>query len=563
MKSFTLFVLLALSLCTTQAKTLLIGTIQGTDHHSSYVGKTVTTEGIVTRVYNNGFIIESKSPDNSPETSEAIYIYQKDTEVSVENELEVTGEVEEYIPGGEESYNLSLTQIRLDKLRRLNAQATLPKPVVLNYLLAAFPQTIKNPGSHFDTSLNAMDLWESVEHMRVVVMDASVIGPKTKYGEITVRVPQSDIEPSTPRGGVKLTGYDANVARIPLILTQENLYDYNTGDLIPETIHGNVTYSYGNYKVGVSKALSAPKPGEQTQSPKHTKLPDTAFNFASFNVENLYLDLPDEKFEGLAQIIVESLHAPKMLGLQEVQDNSGPTNDGTVDASKVLKKLIRFIEKAGGPKYNFLQISPENNADGGWPGANIRNAYLYQKDVTLGQSYYLQHPGFDKSDETGFSGTRKPLVAFTTYEDEKFIFINCHLKSKWGDSSTYGSLRPALRFSEAQRIVQTRAIRKHVDQLQKNHPEASIVVLGDMNDFEFSPALQILTENQGLTNLIDQAPLNQRYTYIFQGYSQVLDHILVSPSLAPRLEVEIIHVNSDLSEGLRTSDHDPVLAWIK
>ena len=84
-----------------------------------------------------------------------------------------------------------------------------------------------------------------------------------------------------------------------------------------------------------------------------------------------------------------------------------------------------------------------------------------------------------------------------------------------------------------------------------------------MNDFEFSPALQILTENQGLTNLIDQAPLNQRYTYIFQGYSQVLDHILVSPSLAPRLEVQMIHVNSDLSESLRSSDHDPVLAWVK
>jgi uncharacterized protein len=562
-KSITLIALLALSLCPAQAKTVLIGTIQGTDHQSSYVGKTVTTEGIVTRVYNNGFIIESKSPDSSPETSGAIYIYEKDTEVSVGNEVVVSGKVEEYIPGGEKSYNLSLTQIRLDKLRRLRAQASLPKPVVLNYLLAAFPKTIKSPGSNFDPSLNAMDLWESVEHMRVVVMDASVIGPKTKYGEITVRVPQSNIEPSTPKGGVKLTGYDANAARIPLILTKENLHDYNTGDRIPETIQGNVTYSYGNYKVGVTKALSAPKPSEQTQSPKPQQIPDTAFNFASFNVESLYIDLPDEKFEGLARIIVESLHAPEILGLQEVHDNSGPTNDGTVDASKVLKKLIGFIEKAGGPKYNFLQISPENNADGGWPGANIRNAYLYQEGVTLGKSYYLQHSAFDKSDEKGFSGTRKPLVAFTTYDDEKFIFINCHLKSKGGDSSTYGSLRPALRFSETQRVVQTRAIRKHIDQLQKDHPEANIVVLGDMNDFEFSPALQILTENQGLTNLIDQAPLNQRYTYIFQGYSQVLDHILVSPSLAPRLEVQMIHVNSDLSESLRSSDHDPVLAWVK
>ena len=84
-----------------------------------------------------------------------------------------------------------------------------------------------------------------------------------------------------------------------------------------------------------------------------------------------------------------------------------------------------------------------------------------------------------------------------------------------------------------------------------------------MNDFEFSPAIHILTQNGGLTNLIDQPPLYERYTYIFQGYSQVLDHILVSPNLAPRMNVRIAHVNSDLSEGLRSSDHDPVLAWFK
>ncbi len=563
MKSFSLIALLALSQVSLLAKTISIGTIQGSDHQSPYVGKTVTAEGVVTRVYNHGFIIESKSPDSSPETSEAIYIYQKETEVSVGNELQVTGKVEEYIPGGEDSYNLSLTQIRADKLRRLKAQATLPKPVVLNYLLAAFPESIKKPGSMFDTSLNAMDLWESLEHMRVVVMDASVIGPRTKYGEITVRVPQSKLEPSTPRGGVKLTGYNVNAARIPLILTQENSHDYNTGDLIPETIQGNVTYSYGNYKVGVSKVLPAPKSADWPLTAKPQTLSEDAFHFASFNVENLYLDLPDAKFERLADIIVESLHSPEILGLQEIHDNSGPENDGTVDASEVLQKLIAFIEQAGGPTYQFLHISPENNADGGWPGANIRNAYLYKETVTLGNSYYLQDSAFDKNEDAGFTGTRKPLIAFTTFEDEKFIFINCHLKSKGGDTSSYGSLRPAIRFTEPQRMVQSRVIRNHVDQLQKKHPEANIVVLGDMNDYEFSPTVQILTEKEGLTNLIDHIPLEQRYTYIFQGYSQVLDHILVSPSLAPRVGVQVVHVNSDLSENLRSSDHDPVLAWIK
>ena len=537
--------------------------IQGAAHESPYLGATVTTEGVVTRVYGNGFIIESTSPDSSPETSEAIFVYQRDTEISVGNEVQVTGKVEEYTPGGEDSYNLSLTQIRLEELTRLSTQATLPKPVVLNYLMAGFPKTIKKPGPGFDPSVNAMDFWESLEHMRVVVMDASVIGPKSKFGEVVLRVPQGDIGTATPRGGSKLTGYDSNASRIIVILDEDNAHSYNTGDLIPEIVQGNVTYSYGNYKVGVSKPISAAKPPQRINPSVSLDLPDDALKFASFNVENLYTDLPDEKFEQLAAIIVDSLHSPQIVGLQEIHDNSGPENDGTVDASQVLKKLTQFIAEAGGPDYQFLQLNPENNADGGWPGANIRNAYLYTDDVTLGKSYHLQDPAFERNEETNFSGTRKTLVAFFSHGDEKLIFLNCHLKSKGGDTSTYGSLRPAIRFSETQRMAQTRVLRKHVDQLAMNHPDAHIIVLGDMNDYEFSPPIQILTQNDGLVNLIDTLPVNERYTYIFQGYSQVLDHILVSPALAPRLNAHIANVNSILSEDGRASDHDPVLAWFK
>ena len=523
----------------------------------------MTTEGVVTRVYQNGFIIESKSHDANPDTSEAIYIYQKDTQVSVGNELEVSGVVEEYIPGGEESYNLSLTQIRLDKLRRLKTQATLPKPIVLNYLLAAYPQKVKQPGTGFKTSLNSMDLWESIEHMRVVLLDATVVAPRNKYSELALRVPQSPAEITTPTGGIKLAGYDSHSVRVLAILTEDNPHHYNTGDHIPETLHGNVTYSYGNYKLGISKPLSKPEPATSPPTTSHREIPDSAFKVASFNVENLYTEVPDETFEQIANIIVDSLHTPQVVGLQEIQDNSGPLDDGTVDASQVLTKLIEFIEKAGGPKYNFLQISPENNADGGWPGANIRNAYLYTNAVTLGKSYLLQDPAFDVDEDRDFSGTRKPLVAYFTYGNEKLIVLNCHLKSKSGDTSAYGSLRPPIRFTEKQRIAQTRVIRKKVDQLRNDYPDAGVVVLGDLNDYEFSPAIQVLTENDGLTNLIDTLLISERYTYIFQGYSQVLDHILASPNLASRLRVKVANVNSDLSAGLRPSDHDPVLAWLE
>jgi predicted extracellular nuclease len=546
------------------AATLPISKIQGTAHTSPFNGKEVTTQGVVTRVYKDGFIIESKTPDASPATSEALYVYEKETEVQLDNELRVSGKVEEYIPGGEGSHNLGLTQIRADKVEKIKSKATLPKPIVLNYLLPNFPEVIKQPGSSFDPAKYAMDFWESMEHMRVVILNSTVVGPSTEYGEIAVSVPEAALEPTTNRGGVKLTGYTSNPPKVLVALDPENPNHYSVGDRIGETIFGTVNYSYGNYKVGSSKPISKPASLWIAKPPLLPPIPDSALKIATFNVENLYQALPDEKFSTLAKTIVDALQSPDIIGLQEIHDNSGPENDGTVDAGEVLIKLINFIEEAGGPSYAFHQLSPENNADGGWPGANIRNAFLYRKEsIQLGQSYLLQNKAFDEDDEKDFSGTRKPLVAFFRHGDERLIVINCHLRSKGGDTSAYGALMPAIRFSERQRILQTRAIREHANLLKEKYPQAEIVVLGDMNDYEFSPAIEELTKGFGLVNLVERVPLEERYNYVFQGFSQILDHILVTPELAQKAHARIAHVNADLAEGLRASDHDPILVWIK
>ena len=57
--------------------------------------------------------------------------------------------------------------------------------------------------------------------------------------------------------------------------------------------------------------------------------------------------------------------------LEEVQDNNGADDDGTVDATATLTMLVKAIAAAGGPsnpKYEFRQINPENKRDGGEPG---------------------------------------------------------------------------------------------------------------------------------------------------------------------------------------------------
>ena len=51
---------------------------------------------------------------------------------------------------------------------------------------------------------------------------------------------------------------------------------------------------------------------------------------ATFNVENLSPVDPPEKFADLAEIVVDHLQSPDVLALEEVQDNTGPVNDGVV-----------------------------------------------------------------------------------------------------------------------------------------------------------------------------------------------------------------------------------------
>lgn len=198
MKTLTLFLFLLAALGTAEgAKYIDISQIQGSDHRSKFEGDEATTDGVVTRVYKDEFIIQSKQTDASSETLDALYIYQKDTVLKIGNELRVTGVVEEYVPGGEGSYNLSLTQIRAETVKRIRSRTTFPKPIVINYLLPSFPKIIKQPGSDFDPKKNALDFWESMEHMRVTVLNATVVGPNSSYGEIAVGVPQAKPEPAT------------------------------------------------------------------------------------------------------------------------------------------------------------------------------------------------------------------------------------------------------------------------------------------------------------------------------------------------------------------------------
>jgi hypothetical protein len=91
--------------------------------------------------------------------------------------------------------------------------------------------------------------------------------------------------------------------------------------------------------------------------------------------------------------------------------------------------------------------------------------------------------------------------------------------------------------------------------------------VGDLNSFYDSLPIDTLRE-AGLNHVFEIIPEEERYTYIFEGASQTLDHILVTPSLMELIRrTEVLRVNADFAppepddeSPRRKSDHDPVVA---
>lgn len=286
----------------------------------------------------------------------------------------------------------------------------------------------------------------------------------------------------------------------------------------------------------------------------------TQLTVATFNVENLDPkreniskvegnsrrnvddDVRSGKFTALANQIVNNLQAPDIIALQEVQDNDGAELSSVVDAALTAETLISAIESIGGPDYTYQEIPPENGMDGGQPGGNIRVGFLFNPQrVKLQQLERF-------ADDPAFLESRKPLVGEFTFNDIPVTLINNHFASKSGGAA-----------SNPKRIRQATIVNKFVVDRLTIDPNANIVVLGDLNDTPDSRPIKALAGNE-LENLVNNIPLEDRFSYIFQGTKEQIDQILITPNLFSKgnPEINAVHVNAGISRS--ASDHDPVIA---
>ncbi|MBK3570265.1 endonuclease/exonuclease/phosphatase family protein [Streptomyces sp. MBT62] len=570
----------------TDPGTVRVHDIQGTTRLSPYSGQTVTrVPGIVTGVRSSGSLgywIQDPTPDTDPRTSEAVFVYTGSTKptVAVGDSVLVTGKVSEYYPSSTSQSNTEITGPTTTVLSSGNA---LPAAVTLDatsvpdaYIPTASGGSIES--LPLQPTVYAQDFYESLEGMRVTFADARVVGASDAYGELWVTVKPD--ENATARGGTLYSSYDQpNTGRIEVMSldTTSTFPAANVGDELSGVTTGPLDYStYGGYNVQATQLGTLVDNGLKQEVTRKQKKDELAV--ATYNVENLDALDTQEKFDRLAEGVAVNLNSPDIVALEEIQDDNGATNDGTVTAEGTLKRFTDAVRAAGGPVYKWRYISPTNDADGGEPGGNIRQVFLFNPkrvsftdhkggDATTATSVVKTRHGVELTYSPGridptnaaWEDSRKPLVGEFTFQGEQVFVVANHFISKGGDQPIHGRYQPPARSSETQRAAQAAEVNTFVKSLLAADRNAKAIVLGDLNDYEFSQTVTTLTADKVLKPLITTLPAAERYTYVYDGNSQTLDHILTSPAVTS-FNYDVVHINAEFAD--QASDHDPQIVRI-
>ncbi|MGE6553822.1 chitobiase/beta-hexosaminidase C-terminal domain-containing protein [Exiguobacterium artemiae] len=559
-----------------------ISSIQGVAHTSPYADQLVRTTGVVTYVVDaNNFYMQDPNPDNNSKTSEGVLVYAKNHGAAVGQTVATTGYVKEWLLGGYSDKfdtDLAVTEISTVNLVKGALNTGLPASIVLGENGVLIPtQVIDNDSfAEFDPAEDAIDLYESIEGMRVALPNAIVTGPQANR-TIPVRTQTAD-KVYTKRGTPILTADNTNPERL-FVEMGSSSYRAKSGDRFEGTIEGVMSYNYSAYKV-LAKAADLPKliTSEVDRQPTNIETGDSRLTVASYNVENFASTADAGKVDRVSEGIATFLKTPDIVGLTEMQDNDGATDSGTVDASKSFETLITAIEAKTGVRYAYTDIAPEDKKDGGQPGGNIRVGFLYNparvslapgekgtatEAVAVENGKLTNNPGRIQPNDPNFASSRKPLVGEFIFKGESYHVIVNHFNSKGGDGADFGKNQPVVRKSEVQRHAIAGIVQNFVNELETEVKDSNVVVLGDLNDFQFSKTLDIL-KGDNLWNTVDDLPKSERYSYVYNGNAQVLDHVLISKNLKPYTSSDIVNINSDYMEADGSaSDHDPAIISIQ
>lgn len=500
--------------------------VQGTKSRSPYILQSVRTKGVVTAVFPemNGFFIQGE-PDQDPATSQGLFVFQqvKDNTILPGDLITIQGTIHE--PHTE-------TQLFLEEWQISASNQPLPAAIELN------------PPA--DEAASAI-YYEALEGMLVSVNGpVKAISPTNQYGETAVVLPLYTVDHLMQADPTGMAIRVDDGSFITHTDQSSMLYAAATGDFLYD-ISGPLTFNYGYFKI---EPLGAPRVEPQLQM--LDALPPTTsdeFRVMTWNVENLFDFLEPHPSDPALPTVAEYrvwlekvagtillAGSPAVIGLQEVE------NIGVLEDIAGNQNLSEF-----GYQAVLLEGTDSHGIDVG---------YLVRGDVQI-----MNVQQFPAPNELT---PRPPLllevqISLGSETRKVFLFNNHFLSMSGGEKAT-----------EPRRIAQADWNAMLVNKILQQNPDAFVIVMGDLNSYYDSLPIDTL-RSAGMIHIFDQLPANERYTYIYQGVAQVLDHILVNEIYQDSISsVDILHVNADYPLQLpgdtsvfHKSDHDPVVVTFR
>ena len=546
--------------------TLPICALQGSGFASPYAGQTVTTQGVVffdlDETSRKGFFLQEENCDSDPATSDGIFVYlgARTNVVSAGDRVRVTGTVQEY-----------------DGMTELSASPGSLSLLATNQVLPAL-QELSPPAD-----IQASRLYfESREAMLVGIGEVVVVGPTDTNDRSWVVRSDSGIDRvfnSDPAGSGEIVCVDDG-----------GLYEISpevkVGDQV-SGLAGVLDDSRENYCLELANApVVLPAVGSSFSSPQAADL-----SVATFNLNNLFDTYDDpatedtqlstaeyqRRLQKRALLIHAGLGEPDLLAVQEVE--TGTVLQHLINRPEIQADYQVIWED--GPDRRGLDLAllyrPEHLS---LLGASVRQACTTlvdgfgpdgNDDVSSPQNLLSCDTNGDGLLDGNRLFSRPPLVAHfaafldraTGYPVDLWVIL-VHLKSKTEDTSTNAYTLP-------RRLEQAGFVAGIAQDILASYPKANLIILGDFNDTLDSQTLSIISAS-GQFDLLHWTPEASRYSYVYHGVSQVLDHVLArwQPPFSP-VRISPIHVNADYPDDFsavgdslyRSSDHDPVLAQFR
>ncbi len=558
--------------------------IQGSGLSSPLAGQDVIASGIVTGVKSNGFFLQAPDSawDSNPATSEALFVFSGAAPaVAVSDAVSARGTVSEFF---------GLTQV----------ESTLPGDVTVDAAGAGVPAATPLTPGMLDPAGSLSQL-ERLEAMRLHAASLISVAPTNTFGETDavfpgvarpMREPGIEVSqpvPPDPSSGVAdccIPRWDENPERI--MIDSDGLVGAPvmsvTSNVTIASITGPLDFTFDRYK------LLPEAPPSTTANMSGIPVPMPApgeFTVAGFNIENFASNETRRRKAALA--IRQLMRSPDVIGhieildLATLQSLADQVNDDAVAAGEpdpAYEAALIPAPAGGTQNVGFLVKTSRVRIDS---VTQERGAETYTNPLN-GQPETLH----DRPPLV-LRGTVDPLGA----NPRPLIVIVNHLRS-FIDIELVGGDGLRVR---AKRTAQAESLAGLLQELQTADATTPIVSVGDYNAYQFNdghtdpiavikgtptPDDQVVVDESpdlvtpNYVDLTDTLPPAERYSFIFEGTPQALDHVIVNTVAQGYMQrYAIARGNADFPEQPdalfagdvtrpeRSSDHDMPVAYFR